>query len=137
MKIIVERLKPKSDLKEEIQRIASERRVTAGCILNGTGSLSQAKFRTDSKNGEVITKSFRKLEIVSLTGTIGELGQHIHVHISGADRQARVFGGHLLPGCIVHTTAELMMLAFDDYRFLAEYDPATGFKELFIKPKAE
>lgn len=135
MEVIVERLNPKTDLKNEIKRIASKNAITSGCIINAVGSLTSVKVRTDAtKEGETF-KEFGKVEIVSLTGTIGEMGEHIHVHLSGSDINGNVIGGHMSEGCIVKTTVELMILVFEDLRFLTRLDPTTGFKELYVKQK--
>jgi predicted DNA-binding protein with PD1-like motif len=53
------------------------------------------------------------LEIVSCLGSISvrEDGELVaHAHISVADEEGRVFGGHLLPGCPVDVTAELVLV---------------------------
>lgn len=135
MKVIVERLNPGTDLKNEIKRVASENEITSGCIINAVGSLVSVKVRTDATNGVETFKEFVKVEVVSLTGTIGEMGKHLHVHLSGSDIDGNVIGGHLSEGCIVKTTIELMILVFEDLRFLTELDPNTGFKELYVKQK--
>ena len=44
-----------------------------------------------------------------------------------------VVGGHMVPGCIVNTTCELVILAFDRYEFSKEFDQNTGYNELLIK----
>ena len=43
----------------------------------------------------------------SLTGTLSPTGHHLHMSIS--DRDCRTYGGHVLEGCIVRTTAELVL----------------------------
>jgi uncharacterized protein len=133
MKIIAKRLKPGEDLKKRIIEIASEEGISAGCVVNAAGSLAKATLRTGFKNGKPILKHYQKLEVVSLTGTIGKSGSHVHLHLSGADISGKVFGGHLVDGCIVFTTIELMILSFDDKVFTTEIDPKTGFEELLIK----
>lgn len=51
-----------------------------------------------------------KFEIVSLTGTLSA-GCH-HLHVAMADSTGAVFGGHLLPGCVVRTTVEIVLVRF-------------------------
>ena len=41
----------------------------------------------------------------------------------------RVMGGHVAHGCIVHTTAEVLLLLLSDWSFDRELDPVTGFAE--------
>ena len=50
-----------------------------------------------------------KFEIVSLTGTLSAGGSH-HLHVAIADSTGAVFGGHLLAGCVVRTTAEIVLV---------------------------
>jgi riboflavin synthase alpha subunit len=56
-------------------------------------------------------ESFRSfdepMEIVSLTGTLSSEGLHVHISLAGPD--GACFGGHLVHGCIVDTTAELVI----------------------------
>ncbi|MBE9171571.1 DNA-binding protein [Cyanobium sp. LEGE 06143] len=47
------------------------------------------------------------LEIVSLAGTLSADGAHLHIAI--ADNTGAVIGGHLAPGSLVRTTAELLV----------------------------
>ena len=46
-------------------------------------------------------------EIVSLTGVLSTHGSHIHISIS--DSTGKTIGGHLMDGCKVYTTAELII----------------------------
>ena len=131
--LIVKRLSPEDDLKKEIACLAKINKITSGCIINAVGSLTTMKVSTDAYMGREVIKEYGKLEIVSLIGTIGEYGSHLHIHIAGADIDGQVFGGHLCEGSIVKTTVELMILAFPDLHFLSERDPSTGFKELLVK----
>ena len=46
-----------------------------------------------------------------------------------------VFGGHVVPGCIVRTTAEVLLALLPDWDFARVPDAATGYLELAIKPR--
>jgi predicted DNA-binding protein with PD1-like motif len=70
------------------------------------------------------------LEIVSLGGSLSPDGPHLHIAVS--DAAGRVTGGHMGPGCVVRTTAEVLVALLPAYRFSREDDPATGYKELFV-----
>ncbi|MCA9379749.1 DNA-binding protein [Candidatus Dojkabacteria bacterium] len=133
MKTFVERLHKGSDLKLEIKKIAKKNHFSAACIVNAVGSLSKLIIRTDVRDGKPVIKEYGKVEIVSLIGTIGKDGGHLHIHIAGGQTNGNVVGGHLVDGCIVHTTVELMFLVMDDIVFQTELDPKTGFDELVIK----
>ncbi|HEY9022710.1 MAG TPA: PPC domain-containing DNA-binding protein, partial [Burkholderiaceae bacterium] len=73
------------------------------------------------------------LEILTLSGTLGAGGAHLHMSLSDAD--GRVLGGHVAPGCIVRTTAEVLLALLDDVRFTREPDAATGYAELHVRPR--
>lgn len=133
MHTFVERLHNGSDLKLEIKRIAEENHFSSACIINAVGSLSKLRVRTDVQNGNPVIKQYGKVEIVSLIGTIGKDGDHLHIHIAGGQTNGSVVGGHLIEGCIVHTTVELMFLVMDEMEFLTQLDPNTGFDELLVK----
>jgi predicted DNA-binding protein with PD1-like motif len=72
------------------------------------------------------------MEIVSLTGTLGPDGPHVHISLAGPD--GACIGGHLVPGCIVHTTAELVVGELSDLEFRRLPDAATGYSELAVRP---
>lgn len=71
-----------------------------------------------------------RFEIVSLVGT---LNPEPHLHISLADRQGAVVGGHLLGDLNIFTTAELLLGEAEQLLFSREHDPRTGFPELVVE----
>jgi uncharacterized protein len=46
-----------------------------------------------------------------------------------------VRGGHAGHGCIVHTTAEVMVVLLPTHRFTREADATTGYEELVVRPR--
>ena len=129
------RLPPGADLKAELARFAQAHALRAGCILTCVGSLSRARLRMPGAVGEA--EAFRTfdgpMEIVSLTGTISPGGLHVHIALAGRDGVC--VGGHLSGGCIVHTTAELVIGELPDVEFGRAPDPATGYAELTVTPR--
>jgi hypothetical protein len=133
MKIIAIRLKPDEDLKESLKTFVKQNNIQAGFILTAVGSLKQATLRFASQdNYQVFDERF---EIVSLVGTLSTHG--IHLHISLSDKNGETLGGHLVEGCIIYTTAEIVIGTSEDFIFLRTVDETTGYKELEIKPKLE
>jgi len=51
-----------------------------------------------------------------------------------ADARGRVTGGHAGEGCIVRTTAEVLLALAPGWDFAREPDPATGWDELVVRP---
>jgi uncharacterized protein len=72
-------------------------------------------------------------EIVALTATLSPDGGHLHLAV--ADHQGRTFGGHLVEGCTVRTTAEVVLAADGRLLFAREHDPATGYDELVVRER--
>ena len=125
--MIVSRLEPGMDLKEGIMKAQNENNVESGIIICMVGSLKKAVLRMSDGKQREFTGPF---EIVSAEGTISTNG--VHVHLAVSDRDGKVFGGHLKPGCIVHTTAELCILESDE-PLKRVFDPKTGYRELFVE----
>ena len=55
-------------------------------------------------------------------------------YIALADETGRTYGAHLLAGCLIFTTAELVIGTLPGLRFLRTHDPQTGYSELDIQP---
>jgi predicted DNA-binding protein with PD1-like motif len=55
------------------------------------------------------------------------------LHISIADKTGKVLGGHMMDGCVVNTTAEVVIASLPGLAFRREYDARTGFKELCVE----
>lgn len=128
MKTYALRLRPKQDLKVELDKFAHEHNLEAACILTCVGSLRHAVLRY--ANQEKATEITDKFEIVSLTGTFSKYGSHYHIAISNGE--GHTIGAHLLEGCLIYTTAEIVIGELSDVSFLREIDDETGYDELFI-----
>jgi predicted DNA-binding protein with PD1-like motif len=129
------RLMPGVDMKAELVRLTDAHRLRAGCILSCVGSLSHARLRMPGAVGdaEIIATFVEPMEIVFLTGTLSPDGLHIHVCLSRRDGSC--LGGHVVQGCIVNTTAELVIGELPDVEFHRPRDPATGYNELSVQPR--
>ncbi len=131
MKQITRRLKKGDDLKEQIIKFANTERIQAGIVICSVGSLSKVNLRM--AGAKEIKQWEGDFELISLNGRISKDGEHVHLHLSFSDIQGNVFGGHVLDGCIVRTTVELVILIFEDVVYRSVEDPETGFKELEIE----
>ncbi|HAS6347220.1 DUF296 domain-containing protein [Vibrio sp. IRLE0018] len=124
--VIVERLTRGCDLKTSIADIVKKHQISAGSIAGCTGCLERINLRlAGAQNTLCVSEPF---EIVSITATLTP--EHQHIHISVADKQGRVYGGHLLEGSFVDTTAELIIHSYPDMLFQRVWDDNTGFSEL-------
>ena len=123
------RLSPNQDFKSEISRYCTLHQISAGCIVSAVGSLSKTKLRLAGA-GQFF-ESDKKFEIVSVTGTVSSNGSHLHISI--ADTDGQVTGGHLVEGNLIYTTCEVVILKLEDFEFKREHDAVTGYNELQIK----
>ena len=128
MKTQVFRLRRGSDLLKALQEYARTRRIAAGTVVSGVGCVTRARVRDAS--GVTVRELNEPLEIVSLMGTLSAARTHLHISLARED--LTVLGGHLMEGCIVNTTAEVVLLELDGVRFGAEWDGETGYDELAI-----
>ncbi len=123
---ITKRLLPGQDLRNELETIVKTNKISAGTLLSVVGSLTNLRLRV--ADGKTVQEWEKQFEIVSGTGTLSQ--DDCHIHISAADQSGAVIGGHLKDGCLIGTTAELVLLIFDDIEYKREPDPKTGYNEL-------
>ena len=131
MKTHVFRLHPGDDLKMCLEDYVRRHEISASVILSCVGSLR--KLRVRDASGVNIQELLQECDIVSATGTAG--CSRLHVHISCSREDLSVIGGHLTEGCIIKTTAEIVLLELESVSFEKEYDPSTGYNELKIAAK--
>lgn len=122
------RLKPGDDLRMKIEQYIIQKNIAAGWMVTCSGSLTEYNLRfANLENG---TSRKGHFEIVSLTGTTSKNGSHLHISIS--DSTGKTIGGHLLKGCIVYTTAEIIIQSATDLEFKRVKDGSTPWEELQI-----
>jgi uncharacterized protein len=125
------RFKPNQDLRQGLEDIVRQHNIRAGIILTMVGSLKMACLRVNG--GTELTKG-GPFEIVSATGTLGIGGLHVHLSIAEAD--GKVIGGHLKRGCNVHTTVEVVIGHIIEEEFHRVADNQTGYDELQVRTAA-
>lgn len=125
------RLSPEQDLYNSIEMFVRQAKLEAGCLLSGVGSLTQITLRF--ANQEIHHVQTGYFEIASITGTVSTHGSHLHISVS--DEHGKTIGGHLAPGCMVYTTAEIVILAFDDVIYKREFAEDSGYDELVVHNK--
>jgi predicted DNA-binding protein with PD1-like motif len=123
------RLTGGADLRESMEARVRSTGIRAGWVLACVGSLSRAVLRMPGARDFLTLE--QDFEIVSMEGTLSPDGCHIHVAIS--DHAGRVLGGHLVSGCIVRTTAEIVLADEPSLEFARERDERTGFAELVVR----
>ena len=129
MRTLCCRLQRGDDLLLSLQKLARENRIDAGVILCGVGCVSRARLRDAS--GVTVRSLDEPCEIVSMTGTVSAARCHVHLALSREDLST--LGGHLMEGCIINTTCELVLGIPDGWRFGVEQDARTGYDEIVFQ----
>lgn len=129
MNQITTRLQRGEDLKDGIARIVKDNNVKAGVIVSAVGCLSKASLRI--ADGKTVKTWEEPFEIVSVIGTVSVNGCHVHVSLSRVD--GTTIGGHLKEGCIINTTAEIVILNFEGSEYQRIPDNKTGYDELEVR----
>lgn len=124
------RLLPGADLRTELEstfrQLQTARGIQAACVISAVGSLSQSVLRYAAQDSGTVQRE--PLELMTLSGTLGPDGMHLHASV--ADARGQVTGGHLMAGCLVRTTAEVVLALLPGWVFGREPDTATGYAEL-------
>lgn len=118
------RLNPGDDLRGALEAAGH-----TGFVVAGLGSFSQAQLRFAGDAGP--TPIGGPLELLTLTGSLTPAGVHLHASVS--DAAGQVIGGHVCAGCIVRTTAELLIALLPEGALTREFDAATGYAELIVR----
>lgn len=115
MQVVPLRLQPGDDLRLCLEAWMRQQTIAAACLLSGIGSLRGAQLRFAGQQGPTAVGG--DLETLSLSGTLSADGAHLHMAV----------------GCVVRTTAELVVGVLEGWRFNRELDPTTGWRELVIE----
>jgi uncharacterized protein len=129
VRTFVFRLQPGEDLKLGILQFAARHGLRAPVVLTCVGSLRTATLRLAGRPEPTVRSG--PFEIISLVGLADPAKGHLHIGL--ADAVGVCFGGHLLDGCPIHTTAEVVLGELPDVEFVREPDAATGYRELVVR----
>jgi predicted DNA-binding protein with PD1-like motif len=119
------RLRPGDDLHDALLAYVAQQHLSAAAVLTCVGSLTVATLRLANQEGP--TEYRGHFEIVSLVGTLSATGGS-HLHLSVSDSTGHTLGGHLLAGCRVYTTAEIVLGVLPELEFIREMAPTFGTK---------
>ncbi|MGY3922188.1 DUF296 domain-containing protein [Aeromonas jandaei] len=125
------RLLPGEDLIAGLRAQMARHGLQAAWIAGAVGSLTHANLRYAAQpDGTLLEGAF---EVIALGGTLDPECEHLHLSIS--DELGLMRGGHVLPGCRVRTTLELVVGELEAYRFGRAPCPQSGYEELLITPR--
>lgn len=127
------RLVPGTDARMALHDWCKGKGIEAAAVVSAVGSLNRALLRYGGRSEATIVEG--DLEVCALSGTLSRHGMHLHLAV--ADAEGRMSGGHMLDGCVVRTTLEIIIQEIGGVRFIRRRDDRTGYEELFpeeIKP---
>jgi glutaredoxin/predicted DNA-binding protein with PD1-like motif len=104
MRVVPIHLEAGSDLRISLERLATEQGAS-GFVLSVVGNLCRAAFQCPGRPGPSVLEG--DLEIITLQGTVAPGAVHLHLSLSDGDCQ--VWGGHLEPGTLVKSGADLLV----------------------------
>jgi len=131
-RIIVARLMPKEDIVKGTIRTAMEAKVESS-VFSIIGTLRKARLGFFLGKGQYKPIEFNEsLEIVSLVGNTSKKDGEVtvHAHMVVADSEGKAYGGHVMDGCLIDATGELVMIELQDIQLRRKPDVATGLNLL-------
>lgn len=145
-RVVVLRLSPGKDLIQSILEQARASGFRSALILGGAAALKGATLRNVKSfpdqfpitdDNRMYTRLEGPLELLSISGNIstrldGTL--HIHAHVAVSLGNASAFGGHLVEGAIVLSTAEIAIAEVAGVDLKRVHDEETKTLELRPEP---
>ena len=124
--VIVYRFRKGEDVLESLNQLVRENHVLCGSFT-AIGNLEKAEvgFFADRRYSTISCKG--PLEVCSCIGNVAskEGVPVVHAHISLADKEGRMYGGHLMPGCLVDVTFEVVLHSYKGLVLERKFDSAT------------
>jgi hypothetical protein len=123
-RVIFARFFEDEDLLETIASTAEQKNVNSGFFFL-IGTLKKAVLGFYKEGKYVPIEKRGPLEIVSCTGNISvkkKADVVVHGHIVVSNSKGNAFGGHLLPGCLVDATVELVVVEVENRTLRREFD---------------
>ncbi|MGD9395195.1 MAG: DNA-binding protein [Candidatus Thorarchaeota archaeon] len=132
--MIFARMYPGEDVLESIETVAKKQGVRSG-QLSLIGAVSKAKLGYFHREA-VEYREFTVDEDVEVVSCMGNIATHegklvVHAHMIVADEAGKCWGGHLLPGCEVSVTIELVIIE-TELELIRKRDDKTGLNLLHI-----
>lgn len=111
------RLLPGQEVLSQLRAFAQQQQLHAAWIAGCTGSLTDVALRYAGQENTALLSG--KFEVIALNGTLEQSGEHLHLCVS--DPHGTMLGGHMMPGCTVRTTLELVIGCLEEWRLAASF----------------
>ena len=130
-RVIIARLEPGEDIIKSIESIVAENKLQSGhlSLIGAVSKVHLGYFDLHKKVYRDFTID-EDLEIVSCVGNISHLKDDyvVHAHVVASDVNGKCYAGHLMEGCEVSVTIEIVITEFP--KMSRARDEATGLNLL-------
>lgn len=129
---IVVKLDNGEDVFNSLEIVIEKYGIDSALILSGIGMLQDFEIGYYNGKNYIIERFVDPMELLSMHGSIARGKENrIHIHVSLANSEHKVFGGHLLTAkvCVLNEIVILQMNSIDLTRKL---NPKSGLMELEI-----
>lgn len=116
---------------EKILEVVSDAKISAGSVLWAVGKLENLEIGLYNGRDYDRKTYGGPLEVVSLHGSIAADEPKLHLHVSVAQDDYSVLGGHLFSG-IANPLIEMHIRKFDSISLGRKYNEESNLKELTI-----
>jgi predicted DNA-binding protein with PD1-like motif len=126
-RICFTRLYESDDVADAIKKTAQENNVKAGVFIL-IGALKHAVLGCYKEGEYVFTRLSGHMEVASCMGNIAVDEKDeilIHAHIVVSNEKGEASGGHLMKGCLVSPTAELVIIEATGVTLRKAFDQKT------------
>lgn len=133
---LIVRLVPGEDILESLESLTLEQEIE-GAQISFIGAIAGATLGYFDLNSRTY-KSFSLMEDLEVTSGIGNISRLedgtpiVHAHIVVADESGKSFSGHLMKGCIVSVTIEILINVLEQ-RLLRTKDTRSGLNLLNLR----
>lgn len=133
-RVIFARMDPGEDVLETIQTVAKEHGVKSGQI-SLIGAISKVKLGYFHRKA-IEYRHFTVEEDLEVVSCMGDISSHegslvVHAHMIVADESGKCYGGHLMSGCEVSVTIELVIIE-TEINLTRKHDHQSGLNLLNI-----
>lgn len=125
------RLLPGQEVFSQLHAFVQQHQLRAAWIAGCTGSLTDVALRYAGRDETTLLSG--TWEVIALNGTLELTGEHLHLAVS--DPHGAMLAGHMMPGCTVRTTLELVIGELTGLAFSRQPCAVSGYDELVISPR--
>ncbi|TFG34964.1 DNA-binding protein [Candidatus Thorarchaeota archaeon] len=111
-RVLVVRLEPGEDILKSIVRAVNEHSISSGylSLIGAVSSVHLGYFDRDAN----VYRDFTIHEDLEIVSCVGNVSKHngdnvVHAHVVASNEKGQCYGGHLMEGCTVSVTIEIVI----------------------------